>query len=305
MLEEFCDRWSVPAGNRTRDHRRVLEDSRVDSVSVAVDHAQHARLAIEALQAGKHVIVEKPLALTVADGRRVLDAAAEAARVVSVVSQHRYDPLAVEIERWTRSGLLGRPLYCAVTLECGRDASYYADSYWRGTWSGEGGSLASNQAYHCIDVVNWLVGPLTVLGARAATLVLGDVIETEDTIAALLEAADGAFATLAVSAGGRVFWRTTIQLVASDGTVVFDLDHPDTLHFAAGSPALEEAARAATVSRPEPPPELGHYGVSHRPQLAAFFTAVARGEIASCDAVAALDTLRVLEELYRAAGAPR
>ncbi|MFD8378388.1 Gfo/Idh/MocA family protein [Streptomyces sp. NPDC059679] len=306
-----CDRNLTRAQSLAREHgvprttsdpRIVLEDPAVDSVSIAVDHAQHAALATAALEAGKHVLVEKPLALDPRDGTALHALAKRTGRVLSVVSQHRYDPVVTAVRDWIAAGLLGHLVSGTVSLQCGRDADYYAQSYWRGTWAGEGGSALVNQGYHALDVTRWLCGGLTVAGAAAGRTAPRGGMETEDTLAAVLRAPGGALLTYHVTVASGITWRTRIELIGTEGSVLFDLDHPGTLHLAEGGDALRAAARAVIDREAEPAPVgIGYYGISHRRQIADFAAAIRDGHVMAASGEEGLYTLRLLDELYRSA----
>jgi UDP-N-acetyl-2-amino-2-deoxyglucuronate dehydrogenase len=283
----------------------VLSDPDVDTVSIAVDHAQHARLVRGALNAGKHVLVEKPLALTVPEGENLIHVASEAGLVLSVVSQHRYDAVVNAVRAWIAEGLLGKLVTATVQLQCGRTSEYYGDSYWRGTWWGEGGSALINQGYHALDVIRWICDDLTAVGAAARMTALRDVMETEDTLAAVLRSADGTLVSYTVTIGGIVAWRTRIGVVGTAGAVQFDLDHPGRLHEVDGGPELlRRAAAERNRAACEEPPGVDYYGVSHRQQIADFCAAVRSRSAMVADARAGLDTLRLILDIYRLAGLP-
>jgi UDP-N-acetyl-2-amino-2-deoxyglucuronate dehydrogenase len=300
--EAFKARYGLP--RVTASVTDVLEDRDVTSVSIAVDHAQHAPLVEVALRAGKHVLVEKPLALSASDAEHLVKLAAERRLVLSVVSQHRYDPLVLAVRDWLARRLLGRLLYVQVSLEAHRDPDYYATSYWRGSWVGEGGSALINQGYHCLDVTRFLCGELQVRAAVAGRAALGSVIETEDTLSALF-VAETTPVTLNVTVGSSTTWRTRLDLVGSAGTVAFDLDHPGTLHRVTGSPELLRlAALEHDREQDEEPPGVDYYGVSHRRQIADFATAVLDGTELASDTGTAVGMVRLLEDIYRQVGRP-
>ncbi|WP_314175262.1 Gfo/Idh/MocA family protein [Streptomyces winkii] len=283
----------------TDDPRDVLHDADVDAVSIAVDHAQHARLASTALKSGKHVLLEKPLALDVADGTALVELAQQTGKLLSVVSQHRYDPVVRAVRRWIDDGLLGRLVSSTVDLQCARTHDYYGDSYWRGSWAGEGGSAVINQGYHALDVTRWLHRDLDVVAAAARTAAMREVMETEDTLAAVLRSPDGALVTYNVTVAGVVTWRTRIGVVGTEGSVLFDLDHPGTLHLAEGGAELRRAADALRErGEPPAPPGKGYYGISHRRQIAEFREAACGGVRMSAGAQEGLGTLRLLNRLY-------
>lgn len=285
----------------TSDVRDVLADPLVDSVSIAVDHAQHYELAAAALKAGKHVLIEKPLAMTVEEGAALTALAERTGRVLSVVSQHRYDPVVTAVRDWIADGLLGRLVSGTVSLQCGRDDTYYADSYWRGTFAGEGGSALVNQGYHALDVTRWLTGGLAVAGAAVGHTAPRGGMETEDTLAAVLRGPQGALVTYQVTVASSITWRTRIELVGTEGSVLFDLDHPGTLHLAEGGDALRAAAREMGTEVAPAPAGIGYYGISHRRQIADFAAAIRDGHTMTADGAAGLDTLRLLQEMYRTA----
>ncbi|MEU5810745.1 Gfo/Idh/MocA family oxidoreductase [Streptomyces sp. NPDC047718] len=281
--------------------RDVLADPVVDSVSITVDHAQHYELAAAALEAGKHVLVEKPLAMTVEEGAALTALAERAGRVLSVVSQHRYDPVVRAVRDWLADGLLGQLVSGTVSLQCGRDDSYYADSYWRGTFAGEGGSALVNQGYHALDVTRWLTGGLAVVGAAVGHTAPRGGMETEDTLAAVLRGPQGALVTYQVTVASSITWRTRIELVGTEGSVLFDLDHPGTLHLAEGGDALRAAAREVGAQKAPAPAGIGYYGISHRRQIADFAAAIRDGHTMAADGAAGLGTLRLLRDIYRTA----
>ncbi|MGW5019580.1 Gfo/Idh/MocA family protein [Streptomyces cacaoi] len=315
VLKWACDRDMEAARSLARSGRisavttdpaEVFADAEVDSVSIAVDHAQHAPLVAAALRAGKHVLVEKPLAMSDAEGAELVALGERTGRVLSVVSQHRYDPVVQAVRSWLAKGLLGVPVAVDVTLQCGRTAPYYRDSYWRGTWAGEGGSALVNQGYHALDVVRWLCRGLEVVGAAAGSGQLREAMETEDTFAALLRSPAGTLVTYSVTVASVISWRTRIGVVGSAGTVLFDLDHPGTLHLVDGGEELVTAARAekARATR-EQPSGIDYYGISHRLQAADFCRSVRTGDPMTASGAAGLETLRLLTQLYRAGGVRR
>lgn len=301
VAARFAREYGIPRVTHTIDD--VLADADLVSVSIVTDHAQHAGLVERALRAGKHVLVEKPLALSVAEGERLLRIADEHDRVLSVVSQHRYDPLVVGLADWVRAGLLGRLLYVRAVLEAGRDEAYYADSYWRGTWAGEGGSAVINQGYHCLDVTRAVCGGLTVVAAMAQSGELFDDMRTEDTLSALLSAGSVPV-SFAVTVGSRVTWRTRLEFVGTQGTVEIDLDHPGVLHRATGNRELERRAAELDLGIGEVPPGNDYYGISHRRQAADFAVAVASSKQMVADARAGLAMVELITGLYHAAGLP-
>lgn len=301
-VEAFAREHGIP--RVTRHVGDVLADDGVRSVSVAVDHASHAPLVEEALRAGKHVLVEKPFGLDPVASRRLSELATSHGLTLSAVSQHRYDPVVVGVRDWLARGLLGELVYVSASLQARREADYYVDSYWRGRLGGEGGSALINQGYHCLDAVRWLCGDLDVQAAAARTVALGSAIETEDTLCGLLTTRHGVPVTLAVTVASSSVWRTRIEVVGTEGTVTFDLDHPGRLHHWSGSAELVTLAEAESRrSLEEEPPGAAYYGVSHRRQIADFCRSVTTGAPMRFDAAESVGTLETVLGLYARATA--
>lgn len=301
--EKLAARHGIPEVSDCVDS--VLGRPDLTSVSVLTDHASHPSLVEAALRAGKHVLVEKPLAFDTSLACDLVDLAQQCGLVLMTVSQHQYDPVVQHVRRWLSRGLLGDLVLVRGSLEAWRPADYYMSSDWHGTWQLEGGSALVNQGYHCLDVIRSLVGPLTVDLARGTTTQPGGALETEVTLAALLQAA-GIPVLFSATNGSSTRWRTRIEIVGADGTVEFDIDHPASLHRATGREAL--VAAAAAVSDAEvvrPAPGIDYYGISHRRQIADFARSVTHGvPSAVADPREGIAMVELLGKIYRAAGMP-
>jgi predicted dehydrogenase len=174
------------------DYRRILADKTIDVVNICTPSGMHADMTVAALDAGKHVIVEKPIALTLADADRMLAAAKRNQRKLCVVLQNRYNPPMLEIRRVVDEGRLGKLLLGNATVRWYRPQEYYEDG-WHGTWSMDGGALM-NQSIHHIDALQWLMGDVESVFAYTATL--AHTMEAEDTGVAVLRFKSGAIGSI-------------------------------------------------------------------------------------------------------------
>ncbi|HWD55829.1 MAG TPA: Gfo/Idh/MocA family oxidoreductase [Acidimicrobiales bacterium] len=295
-LASACD---IP--HVTTDAAEVLDDPEIVSVSIAVDHAQHAPLAAAALRAGKHVLLEKPIALHLEEARALHGLAVDRDVELVVVSQHRYDPVVLTVGEWLVGGIVGDVVLATGHVECGRDTSYYADSYWRGNLQGEGGSVLINQSYHCVDVLRSLCEGFTDAISMMHTFRHTDAMETEDTFAGVLRMSSGGLATISATAAGQTFWDCIITIVGTEGTLAFSLNHPPKLLRWSGSPKLAAAVerfQCAAITE-EAAPGIDYYGISHRRQIADFCRAVRGGPRPMVGADDAIETLEVIDRLYR------
>jgi predicted dehydrogenase len=179
------------------DHREMLGTVRPDAVAVLAPHPFHRSIAIDCLAAGAHVLVEKPIAVEVAEADRMIEAASSAQRLLAVNLQHRTRGEIRAAKKLIESGRLGQIQRVEMVAIWTRTAAYYAQAGWRGTWQGEGGGVLMNQSPHNLDLVCHLVGQPSRVVAWNRTVFHS--IETEDTSLAMLEWADGALGTLLVS----------------------------------------------------------------------------------------------------------
>ena len=176
------------------DHREMLAAIHPVAVAVLAPHPFHAAIAIDCLNAGAHVLVEKPIAVQVAEADRMIAAAEQAGRLLAVNLQQRTRGEIRTAKKLIESGRLGEIQRVEMVAIWTRTAAYYAQAGWRGTWQGEGGGVLMNQSPHNLDLVCHLVGQPSRVVAWNRTMF--HHIETEDTSLAMLEwSTDGAAAS--------------------------------------------------------------------------------------------------------------
>ena len=163
---EAC-RTEVPGTAAYPDLQHLLEDPTIDIVSICTPNAYHAQQAIACLEAGKHVLVEKPMALSVADGEAMIEASVRSGSSLFVVKQNRFNAPVQAVRKLMDEGRLGR-IY-SVSLNCywNRNADYYLKSDWKGKLALDGGTLFT-QFSHFVDVLYYLFGDLEILDAQLA-----------------------------------------------------------------------------------------------------------------------------------------
>src|SRR5215217_5786404 len=154
------------------DLGELLARSDVDVVVICTPSGLHPDQAVAAARAGKHVITEKPLAITLEGADRMIGACREAGVTLSVIFQNRFNPDALRLKRAVEAELFGRPVLANAFVHWRRTEDYYAAAGgWRGTWELDGGGALMNQSIHTIDLLQWVMGPVESLAAYAATLV--------------------------------------------------------------------------------------------------------------------------------------
>ncbi len=179
------ERWGVAWTTRLED---LLGRDDVDAITIATPSGLHPAQALAALRTGRHVVVEKPLALTVADAVAVVREGRERGLVVATISQRRFEPAVRALRSAVEAGALGRLSLIIAEGLYHRPQAYYDSATWRGTRDLDGGVLM-NQAIHLIDLVRWIGGPVTSVAAHVATL--GHAMEAEDTASVSLRFANG------------------------------------------------------------------------------------------------------------------
>jgi predicted dehydrogenase len=193
--EAFARHYGVRAFTNLAD---MVRDPAVQMVSICTPHPQHAAQAIAAAQAGVHVLVEKPLAITLTDCDRMLEAARANGVKLGMISQRRlYEPVQ-RVKQAIEAGKIGPPVLGALTVLGWRSEEYYAMDAWRGTWEGEGGGVLVNQTSHQLDLFQWLMGPIEELFGYWDNL-NHPYIEVEDTAVAVLRFRNGALGNILVS----------------------------------------------------------------------------------------------------------
>lgn len=303
MVEEkaraLASKYAVP--NITTDYRQVLADPEVEAISVCTDHAEHARICIEALQAGKHVLCEKPLATSSADMDAMLDTHKQFPELVFAgVFQHRFEKTNQLLFQLMQEGVFGTVLTTHAQVNCLRTPEYYSTDNWRGTWAGEGGSTLINQAIHFIDLQAWLMGGATQVCGSYTNLTHGSLIETEDTAVAGLRFANGALGTLSATSSSHLEWDHTLSIQGSQGSLELCNDLCTKINFADKDLEQDIQARLDAATHPEAL-DVGkdYYGSGHTGQIADFVQAVQEQHSPFVPAKSARHAVDIVLAVYR------
>ena len=224
----------------TTDPASLFADPEVALVSIATSSGSHASLALAAMAAGKHVLIEKPLAMTSADGRRVIAAAANRGLTLSVVFQRRFEETFSAIAAAVAAGALGRMLLVEASCPYFRPQSYYDTAAWRGTNADDGGALM-NQGIHLVDLMLWLGGRARRVSAQMATQL--HQIEAEDLAVAVVNLENGALATLLASTNLAPGFPHALNLYGDQGSHPHRRGRGDSLERRRGR--RQRARRAA------------------------------------------------------------
>ena len=211
----------------------------VDVVVVCTPTGRHGELAIEALQAGKHVIIEKPAEVTVEKVDEIIAAQEVAGTLVTVISQHRFDHATeVAVEAIAR-GELGRLTTGIASVDWWRGQSYYDSGDWRGTWELDGGGALMNQGVHTVDLLVATMGRPVEVFAYTGTLA-HERIEVEDAAVGVVRFESGALGVLHATTAAYPGLSARLQVHGDRGSVVIDNDQLTFIHATPQDRAAEE-----------------------------------------------------------------
>lgn len=203
-------------------YEAMLSDERLDVVVICSSSGEHFNQAKAALEAGKHVIVEKPMCLTMADADALVELDRQYPQTVCVISQSRFSDAAQAIKAAIDAGHFGKMVSASLMMRYYRSQAYYDQAEWRGTVAGDGGGVLMNQGIHGIDLLCYFMGkPVGVCG-YARTLLRN--IEVEDTAAAAIAFENGTVATLDATVCSQPSFSKKFILCGEKGTVVMEED---------------------------------------------------------------------------------
>ena len=201
-----------------QSYKEMLADPSINAICVCTPSYFHEENAIDALTSGKHVVLEKPMALTTAACDRIIKKCEESGKLLTVISQNRFSDDIDRIKGLIRDGALGKISLCSLYMNYYRNPSYYKNSNWRGTLKYDGGGALINQGIHGIDLVRYIMGNITQVQAMKKTAFHS--IEAEDSLVAIVEFECGAMGTIEASTCAYPGFERRIKICGSCGYAV-------------------------------------------------------------------------------------
>jgi UDP-N-acetyl-2-amino-2-deoxyglucuronate dehydrogenase len=290
------------------DYAEFLRHPGLDAVVIATPSGAHMEPAVAAAEAGKHVVSEKPLEVTLERCDAMIAACARKGVLLAGIFQSRTAEAAIAIRAALEEGRLGRPTLCSASVPWFRPQAYYDSADWRGTWALDGGGALMNQAIHTLDLVQWFLGPVREVAAFAGCLA-HDRIEVEDAAVAALRFASGALAVFSASTAMWPGSPAEVLLAGTQGTIQLVAGHITQWQLDPERPG-DAPLRAALA----PPHEGGKGGASdpkaiglvgHQRQLEDFARTVASGRAPIVDGVEARKAVEIVLAIYASASEHR
>ena len=290
------------------DYKEMLADENVDCVHICTPHFLHVPMAIDCLKAGKHVLMEKPLAISIHQAQQLEKICKESSSILGICFQNRYNDTSLKTKDILSQGLLGKVLGARAIVTWHRNASYYNSAEWRGKINTEGGGVLINQAIHTLDLVQWFIGKAVRVKGSVFTSLLEKHIEVEDTASASIIFDNGATA---------VFYATNCHV--SDSPVLIEIEcenaviriekdlsirlkntarSSDDLINLFGSSSETCTENTVASSNQIKHGEKACWGNGHERLISDFYKKISTGEKFPVDFYEALETVKIIEGIY-------
>ena len=289
---QFGEKHAVPHFTDVHELMRS-HGAAVQVFVVATPSGSHAPVCLDLVRYGKHIVVEKPIALTLADADAMIGACERAGLRLFVVMQNRYNVPVVKLREAVESGRFGKPVLGTVRVRWCRTQSYYDQDAWRGTWAEDGGVFA-NQASHHVDLLQWMMGGVESVFAKSMTRLVD--IEVEDTGVAMLRFTSGALGVIEATTAARPKdLEGSISILGERGTVEiggFAVNHLKTWNFSGSDPENEVVLERYR----ENPPDV--YGFGHMRYLQDVVDCLREDRPGAVDGPEARRSLELIAAIY-------
>jgi predicted dehydrogenase len=254
-------------GRAFADVPTMVREAKVEAVIIGTPHPRHAEPAIQAAEAGIHVLVEKPLAASLADCDAMLAAARKTGVTLGVISQRRFCEPVRRMKAAIDAGKIGKPALGVFLQYNWRDAAYYQSDPWRGRWDTEGGGVLVNQSPHQLDILLWLMGPAAEVTGYWAN-VNHPTVEVDDTAVASIRFRNGGLGSIATSVSQKPGIYAKVHIHGSNGASIgVETDRGAT--FVAGVSGIAEPPLNDLWTVPGEEDRLAEFQAEDRAKFAA------------------------------------
>jgi predicted dehydrogenase len=308
MFGAAAERFAEQTGCQAYgDLKEMLADPAVDIVTICTPSGAHMEPAVEAAKAGKHVIVEKPLEVTMKRCDKIIKACEKAGVTLATVFPSRFHESSLLLKKAVDKGRFGRLTVGDSYVKWFRTQEYYDSGAWRGTWKLDGGGALMNQAIHSVDLLVWLMGPVAEVSAYTATLA-HKRIEVEDVAMATIRFANGALGVIEATTAAYPGALKRIELHGTEGSAVLEEEDITMREFAkktSADKALLERMRGKTKSGggAADPTAIGHHG--HTQLFKDVLSAIKKGRQPSIDGPEGRRSVEVILAIYKSAQSGR
>ncbi len=298
-MEDKRLRFDLPASAREyTDYREMLAREQPQLVAIATESGKHAQIALDCMEAGCHVIIEKPIALSLADADRILAKAKEKQVKVCACHQNRFNKSIQKIREALEKGRFGKLFYGTAHIRWNRSYEYYARAKWRGTWEQDGGALM-NQCIHNIDLLRWMMGDEIVEVCGMTDRMNHDYIDAEDFGIALVRFQNGTYGV--IEGTTDIFPKNleeTLYLFGERGTVKAGGNSVNIIEEWNFADYIDDPQEVKRCFHENPP---NVYGYGHTPLYADMIAAIREDRQPYVDAEAGRRALELVLAIYQSA----
>ncbi len=296
LIEEkakfYGEKYDVPWFTDMHKMMETLGD-KVEVVDILTPSGDHANNCVDLSKYGKHILVEKPMALNLSDADRMIRACDKAGIRLFVVKQNRYNLPVKKLREAVEEDRFGKLVLGTVRVRWCRDQNYYDQAAWRGTWKHDGGVFA-NQAIHHVDLLNWMMGDVESVYAKSIRALVD--IEAEDTGVVLLKFKNGALGVIeATNATRPVDLEGSISILGEKGTVEiggFAVNEMKVWNFVERKASDDEVLEKYKQN----PPDV--YGFGHTEYLNNVVDSIANNKAALVDGLEGRRSLELVSAIY-------
>ena len=282
---------------------QFLNDPAIDIVTICTPSGHHMEAAVAAAKAGKHVIVEKPLEVTLTRCDKIINACRKNNVVLSTIFPSRFHSSSMALKKAIDQGRFGRLTLGDAYVKWFRTQEYYDSGQWRGTWALDGGGALMNQAIHSVDLLTWLMGPVAEVSATTATLA-HERIEVEDVATASLRFENGALGVIEATTAAFPGWLKRIEIHGSHGSACLEEEDIKTWQFAKMTTVDKKlvaalADRTSSGGGASDPAAIGH--AAHAHQFKDVIKAIKQGSNPKIDGHEGRRSVEIILAIYKAA----
>ncbi len=303
-VQQSADRLAQATGCRAYyDLKPFLADKEIEIVTICTPSGAHQDPAVLAAEAGKHVIVEKPLEITLERCDKIISTCEKAGVVLATIFPSRFHQSARLLKTAVEAGRFGKLSLGDAIVKWYRTQEYYDSGVWRGTWEFDGGGALMNQAIHSVDLLLWLMGPVAEITAQTA-LLAHQRIEVEDTAVATVRFQNGALGIIEASTAAYPGSLKRIEVHGSTGSAVIEEEDIVKWDFQTSRPEDAEIREKMTMKisgggGAADPAAIGHHG--HAMLFADVVRAIETGEKPLIDGHEGRRSVEVIRGIYNSA----
>lgn len=291
--QKFSNEFGVPVYETFEE---LLSHRSLDAVTICTPTGTHLEYGVKAAEAGKHVVIEKPIEVNVEKGRRLIDSCRQNGVKLAVIYQNRFSAGAVRVKEVLKKGLIGKPFMARAAVKWFRDQEYYHSSNWRGTLNLDGGGAVINQAVHTIDLLTWFLGEAEAVSAYKGTFTHED-IEAEDNAVAIIRFKSDAMAVFEASTSIVPAQPRKIEIHGTKGTVILTDDEVVVLSGSGSEQSDKEDKQESGSGAKDPLIGLGFQ--NHALQYAQIIHTIKTDGEPVVSGEESLQSLAVVESIYR------